>query len=79
MRLRPLAGAAKGAAMYDDYDEVGTVETIERATPDIQAAASVFECIMEEMGVDPLDRRDWLGRFIAGHRAATAREAVRVY
>jgi len=65
--------------MYDDYDEVEVFSAAEPADPETQAAASVFEGIMEEMGVDPLDRGDWLGRFIAAHRAVAAREAERVY
>jgi hypothetical protein len=57
---------------YDDQDlqDFNTGTPVDEA---VGTAAKVFKDLLEEMGIDPLDRHDWLGRFIEHHRSHLSR------
>ncbi|MDP3178733.1 MAG: hypothetical protein Q8M76_12580 [Spirochaetaceae bacterium] len=42
---------------------------------EIGGAAAVFKKMLEEMGIDPLDRSEWLERFTKAQRARVAANA----
>lgn len=61
--------------MDELYDEQGAQALALETQTDIAVgtAATVFKKLLEEMGIDPLDRSDWLGRFIESHRNQLSR------